>query len=119
MHSESDHRQRLPTPSRMSIAQLLAAAQAERQAGNFPAAREICQQILREDLGQPDALSLLAMMAHRDGHYGAAIEHLRGAIAARPGEPIFHYNLGTLFHEQDLVDEAIGCYRQALAIKPG
>jgi Flp pilus assembly protein TadD len=103
---------------RVNIQQSLATARAERQAGRLAAARALCEQILQQEPQQADALSLLAMMAHLEGQPAAAVEQMRRAIAARPDEPVFHYNLGTLYHEQDKIDEAIDCYQQALAIKP-
>jgi tetratricopeptide (TPR) repeat protein len=102
----------------MKVAQLLAAAQAQRRSGNREAAEQTCRQILAQHPGQPETLNLMAMLAHEAGWPDAAIAYLRRALVGRPLDAAFHYNLGTILHQQDALDDAIACYRQALRLKP-
>jgi hypothetical protein len=52
------------------------------------------------------------------GSASAAEQHLRRAIARRPGYVVAFVNLGMALDRQGKTQEAIGCYQQALDIEP-
>ena len=51
------------------------------------------------------------------GETEAGISHLRTALSLSPQQPHFLYNLAKVLQESGLLKEAIGCYREAVAIR--
>ena len=66
-----------------------------------------------------EALHLWGLIALRTGRAALAESRLAAAIAADPGNPTYHGNLGTALQEQGRLADAAACYRRALAIEPG
>ncbi|HVW21736.1 MAG TPA: tetratricopeptide repeat protein [Opitutaceae bacterium] len=66
------------------------------------------------------AAALLALAtAGRVGDYRAELPLWEGALAASPRNDRAWLNLGTLWSHRGRGDQAIACYRQALALDPG
>lgn len=112
-----------------TIADLLAAAVHRHEAGDLLAAESLYREVLARDPAHPDALHLLALIAHATGDsmkaglhknnlYKRAAAGIRQALALRPGEAVFHYNLANVLRDAGQLDDAIASYRAALALRP-
>jgi predicted TPR repeat methyltransferase len=112
-----------------SIADLLAAAVRLHTDGDLVAAEALYRQVLVREPEHPDALHLLGLIAqaagdlmeaglHKNNQYIRAAASIRRALALRPGEAVFHYNLANVLYQAGQVEEAIASYRAALALRP-
>jgi predicted TPR repeat methyltransferase len=99
-----------------TIADLLAAAVRQHEAGELAAAEALYRDVLARDPEHPDALHLLGLIAHAAGNFAAAVTGIRRALALRPGEAVFHYNLANVLRDAGQLDDAIASYRAALAL---
>jgi tetratricopeptide (TPR) repeat protein len=78
------------------------------------------QQALRENPDSVDALHLLAQACWGDDQRRSDIEALlRRVVELAPAHVQARILLGTLLHESDRSEEAIGCYLRAAEIEPG
>lgn len=102
----------------LPLPQVLALAEQHRQAGNLPAAEDLCRQILRAKPGHADTLHLLGIIAHQAGNLPAAIELVRQAIAADGGAALYRCNLGEMCRLAGRLDDALAAGREALALRP-
>lgn len=59
-----------------------------------------------------------ALAAHRAGDFAAAVEGYRAYLAAEPGKPVTHLQLGVALRQLGRLAEAETSYRQALALQP-
>ncbi len=64
-----------------------------------------------------NALQLLGLIRQKQGRLPDAEDFYRRSLAIKR-EPHVHYNLGTLFHQQARVDEAIAAFADAVRLKP-
>jgi Flp pilus assembly protein TadD len=96
---------------------LLQAALAHHQAGRLDAAATGYQQVLRLNPANAVAKQYLGVVAMQRGEPRKGELLIREAIAAMPGVPDFHNNLGLCLRLQDRLREAVLAYRQALALK--
>src|SRR4051812_35973120 len=96
-----------------TVAELFAMAVARHQAGQLPAAEQICRQILDLAVEHADAWHLLGLIASRTGNTAAAIDFFQRAIALKPGFAEAYYNLGWALHELGRLGEAAAAYEQA------
>ncbi len=72
--------------------------------------------MIRDD--HPDALHLLAAIAHEMSRNELAVELLRRAIALQPNVADYHNTLGIVFDSQRQHDRAVGAYESALRVSP-
>jgi protein O-GlcNAc transferase len=75
-------------------------------AGRARDAAECYQRVLRSNPDQPDALYLLGVLSHQNGHQEAAIELIRRAIRIAGDQPRLHEVLGLALMNLDRFDEA-------------
>jgi len=101
-----------------TIADLLAAAVHQHEAGELAAAKTLYREVLARDPAHPDALHLLGLIAQAAGDYTSAAAGIRHALTLRPGEAVFHYNLANVLRDAGQLDDAIASYRAALAQRP-
>ncbi len=106
------------SPAAVDLAPALQIALAHAEAGRWPQAAEVCQQILRLDPEQPDALYLLGMLALQAGHPAAAFDHLMRAVRAKQRFAQAQYHLGLILMQQGRFHEAAAHYRQAIDAAP-
>lgn len=99
-----------------TIADLLAAAVHQHEAGELAAAETLYREVLARDPAHPDALHLLGLVAHAAGDFAAAAAGIRRALALRPDEAVFHYNLANVLRDAGQLNDAIASYRAALAL---
>lgn len=84
----------------------------------FPEAKQFLEEIVLSDRTDVDAWIYLSMIYAQTGPVGDFERCCRGAIAANPGLPNAHFNLGVALGSQGKVNEAIQSYRQAIRLKP-
>jgi tetratricopeptide (TPR) repeat protein len=101
-----------------SLASLLATAVRHHQAGELDAAAALYRELLARDAGLADAWHLLGLIAHARADLAAAEACIRRALAVRPEEALFHYNLANVLRDAGRADAAIVGYRAALATRP-
>jgi predicted O-linked N-acetylglucosamine transferase (SPINDLY family) len=75
-------------------------------AGRSRDAAECYQRVLRSNSNQPDALYLLGVLSHQNGHQEAAIELMRRAIRVAGDQPRLHEVLGLALMSVERFDEA-------------
>ncbi len=109
---------RKPTPAR-APAQLLAEARVLFDAHDLAGAQLRCEEALEREPEQADALHLMGLMAHRLRDLPFATEYFERSIQARPGDAVFHNNLGSVLVDSGRTEEAAVVFRQALALDPG
>lgn len=88
------------------------------QAGRFPHAEALLQQLLQVQPSHPDALHLLGAIARLAGKAEIAAALISKAISAKPSEPVFYNSMGQALRDLGRLDEAVTNYRRALSIKP-
>jgi predicted TPR repeat methyltransferase len=110
-----------------NVADQLTVAVRRHEAGDLAAAELLYREVLARDPAHPDALHLLGLIAqaagdsmkaglHKNNLYMRAAANIRQAIALRPGEAVFHYNLANVLRDAGQLDDAIASYRTALAL---
>lgn len=82
------------------------------RAGRLREAEQACRQVLRQDPAQPQALTLLGVIARQAGRPDAAIDLFRRATAIAPSYADAYYNLGNALRDRN--DRARGDRRAAL-----
>ena len=87
-------------------------------AGKLKKASVLCRRVVSEFPGQPDALNMLAVIALRKQEYHEVIEYLNKAIARRPREAIYHYNLGLALLNTGRYPAAVHSLQKAVRLKP-
>ncbi len=107
-----------PFDSPSSVTLLLQQTEQHLRNGQLQEAASLCHQILQQCPGQPDALHLLGVIAHRSGHYAKAKELIAQAIEQSPRVADYYCNLALALTALQEPSEAIGAYRQALTVKP-
>ncbi len=88
------------------------------QSGALHKAAAFCRDSLSASPRQPETLHLYGLVQARRGDAVAAIALIRQAIAAAPGNALFHFNLGCLLEAQGMLDEAVSAYARAAALQP-
>ena len=88
------------------------------QAGRLPDAEAIYRKILELEPNHPDACHLLGVVAHQAGHHDVALEHIHRAICLNQTDAKYHNNLGEVYRAEQMILEAVACYRRALELAP-
>ena len=106
-----------PLAPTISLQALFQRAVEHHQHGRLPDAEALYRNILQQQPEHADALHLLGVIALQRGHHGAAVKLIQQALKLKLSEH-YYANLGNALDAQGNLDEAIACYRQALAIQP-
>ena len=88
------------------------------KSGQLDRARNKGEEALSLDAECLDARLLLGKIHIEQGQYAAAATELRMVIAQRPGSAQPVYLLGVALERDRRLDEALTCYRKALALDP-
>ena len=96
----------------------LSAVLADYQAGRLDLAVAGCRDILAVDPLEAQALHLLGVVWHRQGHHQATLALFGRALVLRPGDAMFHNNRGEALRALDRVGDAVTDYRRAVAVQP-
>ncbi|MHC5022714.1 MAG: tetratricopeptide repeat-containing sulfotransferase family protein [Planctomycetota bacterium] len=81
-------------------------------------ARSMCEDLLKRNRRDVNALDLLGQVALAWGHYDEAATHLLKCASLRPKEPRPHLVLGQIYSIQGRFREALARYDRALKISP-
>jgi len=103
-------------PQSISITDALARAKAHWNGGQPDQAALLCQRVLADWPGQPDALHLMGLMAHASGNLDLAIEYLRQACLAPRAPAEYSSNLAELYRQRGRLAEAEEAGRRAVAM---
>ena len=88
------------------------------QSGDLPQAATLCEQLLIDDVKQPDALQLLGVVLFESGEPQRARERLDQALALRPDNADLAYNYGSALLKHGDFEDAIARFDQALVSNP-
>lgn len=102
----------------MNTAQTIALAIHHHQAGQLGEAKEIYQQLLNLEPGNPTALHLLGLIIRQEGDLDQAEALIRASIRHDPLYAEAHNNLGNLLRDQARLEEALNWHLSALRIQP-
>lgn len=102
----------------MNIPEALSRAHAHWNAGQADQAERFCQQVLAAWPGQTDALHLLGLMAHADGHLDVAIAHLQLACMDPRAPAVYFSNLAEMCRQKGLLTEGEVAARRAVSMDP-
>jgi len=86
--------------------------------GSLLEARQLYLEILHEFSQHAGALHQLGLLCRQQGRHAEALALLRQAVAIRPGEAVFHGNLGNALRDTDQFPEAAQAYREAIRLAP-
>jgi predicted O-linked N-acetylglucosamine transferase (SPINDLY family) len=89
------------------------------QAGRLADAERAARQALALDPRHPGALHLVGLVNLQAKQAKTAVEFITAAVAADPGVPHFHNNLGTALRAMDRLADAEVSFRRAIALRPG
>ncbi len=81
-------------------------------------AEAACQAVLREAPGTPEAQALLGFIAARMRRLGEAEALLRAAIAQRPDNPHWHFELRNVLRYDFRLDESLKHAKEAIRLDP-
>ena len=95
-----------------------AEAEAHEAAGRLEQAEQILAQILAAMPHYPPALHQAAIVSHKRKRPVEAIERLERAIAAAPGQAIYHRNICELYRAQSRLDLALAHGQRAVELAP-
>jgi tetratricopeptide (TPR) repeat protein len=88
------------------------------KAGQLDQADSIARQLLTTHSNDHGAFNLLGLVARQQGLLGDAIAALQQATVLKPDEPVYHCNLGAMYHQHSQYSEAIAACKTALDLRP-
>ena len=88
------------------------------QAGQVRQAAALCEQLLKQAPGQPDALHLLALASAAQGDHHGAEKHYLDSLARAPQRPDILVNFGKFLRGSGRIPEAEQRLQQALGCAP-
>src|SRR5436189_4978237 len=102
----------------MTVADVLAQAQAAHRAGRLTEAGALYERVLANDANHAGALYLLGLVFAQIGQPAAAVDLMRRAAVVDPQSPELHHNLGTALREAGQLEAAVVQYRRAIELRP-
>ncbi len=93
-------------------------ARALRLQGDFAAARQVCQELLREAPDDARAMALMAAIAADQGQFGNGVQWARQALAADRDCVPAHFALGRLLEGTENFQQAEASYRRVVELDP-
>jgi tetratricopeptide (TPR) repeat protein len=97
------------------VAALSESAVQHYQEGNLKQAQDDCQQILRVQQ-RPDAILILAKIAHEQSEFEVAVERYERFLKIIPDHEQTHFYLGVVLEELGRTEPAIGHYEKSVTI---
>jgi protein O-GlcNAc transferase len=88
------------------------------QAGNLQQAEQICNDILKAQPTNVNALNYLGVLCLQKKNYLLAIQHFEKAVSLGPNNPIVYFNLGNALRSKGNYGDAIACYQKAVQLDP-
>ena len=105
----------LQNMSNLDIADLFREGLHHYQEGRLHKAQDICQRILQKRQ-HPDALLILAMIAHQKSESKLAVERYQQFLGIKPDHAQTHYNLGLVLEELGRTEPAIEHFNKSITI---
>jgi Flp pilus assembly protein TadD len=105
-------------PTAVSVADAVALALAQFQAGNRAEVESLCLKVMEVEPENPDALHLTGVLAHLAGKQGIALALIEKAVRLNPAQAQFQYNLGVVYGALRRTDAALAAYRAAAHLEP-
>jgi tetratricopeptide (TPR) repeat protein len=104
---------------RRSVRETLELALSHHRAGRLDRAEALYRKVIAIHPNDADALHLLGVVAHQQGHHQLAERRVRRAISAR-GHRVAEFcdTLGKVLAALGRHDEALPCFQEALALRP-
>ena len=102
----------------MTIPEAIASAASSLDAGKLRDAERTCRALLLAAPDHPEALHLLAVIAHRLAKHRLAAELAARAIAVAPGNALYFNTLGMAFRGMGDLDRASAALQTALRMNP-
>jgi tetratricopeptide (TPR) repeat protein len=100
-----------------TVAEALADAMRDHQAGRLDAAEAVYRGILAQAPDHAEAMRLLGLVANQRGQHQQAHELILRSMALGP-TPMHHQNLGMVLTNLKRIDEAMASYRRAIELDP-
>ena len=88
------------------------------QDGQLEEAAQLYQQILDDNPKHADAMHLLGVVRHQQGHHEQSVELITSALTLHPDAANYYSNRADALRMLGLVDEAEADCRQALHLRP-
>jgi len=107
-----------PVKQSAAIAAVMADAWKLRARNRIEQADKACRAVLAMNPVCGEAMHLLALLAHDQGHHSRAVEQFKAAINVEPHQPLHHSNLGVVLLSMGRYEEAESCFSDALDISP-
>lgn len=101
-----------------TVAEILALGLDHHLAGRLDQAEHVYRQVVAFDATQPDALHLLAMLAHQRDQAATALSLAERAIAADGTAASYRVTLGTIHESGSRLESAVAAFRAAVAMAP-
>lgn len=101
-----------------SISEYLSAIAGHYRAGRFPAAENLCRQVLALQPNHADALHWLGLIALQGGRPSDAERDFRRALASNPQAAGLYLDLGNALQAQGQLTSAIDSFQHAIRLKP-
>jgi SAM-dependent methyltransferase len=105
-----------PAPDEQSIRASLQAGMAHHDAGRLDEAAAVYRKVLEASPGRPEALVLLAGIAHGAGRPAEAADLLTRAIATNPSVAAYHHRLGLALEDLGRFDDALLAHANGIAL---
>jgi tetratricopeptide (TPR) repeat protein len=100
----------------VSVADRLAESNADFKAGHFSEAKQIAEQVLRAEPGNPTALKIKGNAEYLLGHVSVAIDTFIDLLDRHPNDEDAPYMLGRIYYQTSMVDQAMGQFQRVLKI---
>ncbi|MDP7420343.1 MAG: protein kinase [bacterium] len=75
--------------------------------------------LVRKGTITPELQSLLGLSHFKIGQYGQALEHMKAAVVAKPGNALYHFNLAMVYEKLDARPAAVKHFKKAIDLDPG
>ena len=86
--------------------------------GNLEEAKYLCEEILKENPYQADALHLSGLIYLNENNYTQALEVYIKALVINSNNPSYHCNLGLAYLHTNTYDSAVKHFRKAITLQP-
>ena len=119
MHERGGRQPRAQAPTAAPLQAKFKQALAFHQRGNLAEAERLCEEVLREQPDDFDALLLLGIMARQTRRIERAVELFTKAIGQNGKVAVVHNNLGNALRDLKRPDDALASYDKAITLEPG
>jgi tetratricopeptide (TPR) repeat protein len=99
-----------------SVTRSLVQANALFKAARLSEAKEIAEQVLRIQPGNPSALEIKGNVQYLQGEVSAAVDAFIGLLELHPENQEAPYMLGRIYYQEGRIDQAIGQFQRVLRL---